>query len=67
MTRKHFAALAQSLAELKRDLDRASADGCDNSIDTAFGAHLERVVGICAESNAGFSAETFRAAVRAGA
>lgn len=54
MSKHQFEALARSLRELKADLDKASADNCDNSINFAFERHVRRVAGVCSAVNENF-------------
>jgi hypothetical protein len=60
MTRKDFRALADCLYALKRDLDKASADGCDNLINIAFVEHVKRIGEFCARRNENFNFSKFR-------
>lgn len=66
MTKKDLRAIAQAMHELKKDLDQASADGCDNSISLAWNKHLEAMTRICAAGNPLFRASTFREACKGG-
>lgn len=63
MSRKDFNALADSLYELKQDLNKASANGCDNSMSLAFEAHVQRVMELCARHNPAFDKVRFRDAI----
>lgn len=54
MSRRHFEALAKSLKDLKADLDKASADNCDNSINFAYERHVRRVAALCHVENPEF-------------
>lgn len=59
MSRKQFNLLAESLKQLKRDLDAASADGIDNALDFAWAAHCKRIADICGASSDTFSRSRF--------
>jgi hypothetical protein len=61
--RKDFNELAASLNELKKDLDKASADNCDNALNIAFERHVRRIAQLCKKGNPNFSFGRFYDAV----